>query len=78
MKAYQFNETSGLYEGEFFEDGATLPYLNGVTTIAPREYGAGQVPVFDTEAQQWELLPVAVVRVNVLAVNLRLDRVNAD
>jgi len=62
MKAYQFNETSGLYEGEIFEDDATLPYISGVTTIAPPQYGTGQVPVFDAEAQQWELLPVAIAR----------------
>jgi hypothetical protein len=69
MKAYQFNETSGLYEGEIFEDGATLPYINGVTTIAPPEYGAGQVPVFDTSAEQWTLLPVSVARQLLLGRN---------
>jgi len=75
MKAYQFNEDTGLYEGEIFADSATLAYVAGVTTVAPPEYGTGQVPVFDCAAQQWELLPVAIARVNVLAVNLGLDRV---
>ena len=69
MKAYQFNEVTGLYEGEIFEDSATLPYINGVTTVAPPEYGTGQVPVFDTEAQQWELLPVSIARQLVLGRN---------
>jgi hypothetical protein len=62
MKVYQFNEDTGLYEGEIFEDSGTLPYVDGVTTIAPPEYGAGQIPVFDCAAQQWELLPVAIAR----------------
>ena len=62
MKAYQFNEDTGLYEGEIFADSATLTYVGGVTTVVPPEYGAGQVPVFDTTAQQWELLPVAIAR----------------
>jgi len=62
MKAYQFNEDTGLYEGEIFAESATLAYTGGVTTIAPPEYGAGQVPVFDTTRQQWELLPVSVAR----------------
>ncbi|SJZ59360.1 hypothetical protein SAMN02745119_01056 [Trichlorobacter thiogenes] len=69
MKAYQFNEATGLYEGEIFEDSATLPYVGGVTTVAPPEYGAGQVPVFDAAAQQWELLPVAIVRQLILGRN---------
>ena len=69
MKAYQFNETSGLYEGEIFEDGATLPYICGVTTTAPPEYGTGQVPVFDAAAQQWELLPVSIARQLLLGRN---------
>lgn len=62
MKAYQFNEDTGLYEGEIFADSVTLAYVGGVTTVAPPEYGSGQVPVFDTTAQQWELLPVAIAR----------------
>jgi len=62
MKAYQFNQTTGLFEGEIFADNATLAYVTGVTTVAPPEHGAGQVPVFDCAAQQWELLPVAIAR----------------
>lgn len=62
MRAYQFNEDTGLYEGEIFEDRDKLVYVRGITTVAPPEYGAAQVPVFDTTAQQWELLQVAVAR----------------
>jgi hypothetical protein len=69
MKAYQFNEDSGLYEGEIFADSATLAYVAGVTTVAPPEYGAGQVPVFDSAAQQWELLSVAIARQLLLGRN---------
>ena len=66
MKAYQFNEDTGLYEGEIFADSATLAYMAGVTTVAPPTYGAGQVPVFDCAAQQWELLPVPIARQRLL------------
>jgi hypothetical protein len=62
MKAYQFNESTGLYEGEIFEERATLPYISGVTTIAPPEHGPGEVPVFDTAVEQWSVLPVSVAR----------------
>jgi len=62
MKAYQFNEDTGLYEGEIFADSATLPYTGGVTTVAPPEYGTGQVPIFNITTQQWELRPVAIAR----------------
>lgn len=62
MKAYQFNEITGLYEGEIFADGATLVHDGSITTIAPPEYCVGQVPVFDTTVQQWELLPISIAR----------------
>ena len=62
MKVYQFNEDTGLYEGEIFADSATLTNMGGVTMIAPPEYPPGQVPVFETTRQQWQLLPVAIAR----------------
>ena len=69
MKAYQFNESTGLYEGEIFEDSATLPYISGVTTVAPPEYGPGEVPVFEATGQQWTVLPVSVARQLLLGRN---------
>lgn len=69
MKAYQFNEYTGLYEGEIFEDGATLAYINGVTTIAQPDYGPGEVPVFEVAGQQWTVLPVSVARQLLLGRN---------
>lgn len=62
MKAYQYNATTGLYEGEIFEDSGTLRYVEGVTTIAPPEHGPGLVPVFDTATQHWELVPLSIAR----------------
>ena len=62
MKAYQFNEITGLYEGEIFADSDSVKYMNDVTVVAPPEYGAGQVPVFETTAQKWKLLPVDIAR----------------
>lgn len=69
MKAYQYNETSGLYEGEIFTDNAAFVYIEGITTIAPPEYEVGQVPVFDATAQSWELLSVSVARLLLLGRN---------
>ena len=66
MKAYQFNESSGLYEGEIYEDSDTVKYISGVTSIAPPEYEAGQVAIFDAARQSWELLPLSIVRQRLL------------
>ncbi len=62
MKFYQFNEDTGLYEGEIFLDGDILPYISGVTTVVPPEYEQGEVPVFEIARQQWIVLPVSVIR----------------
>jgi hypothetical protein len=61
MKAYLFNTDNGLYEGETFEEAGMLQYVEGITTIAPPRYEAGQVPVFDAEHDGWQVLPVSVV-----------------
>jgi hypothetical protein len=38
-----------------------LQYVEGITTIAPPQYEAGQVPVFDTKHNEWKVMPVSVV-----------------
>jgi hypothetical protein len=38
-----------------------LQYVEGITTIAPPRYEAGQVPVFDAEQDGWQVMPVSVV-----------------
>jgi len=62
MKVYQYNMESGVYAGELFEDSGNIQYSEGVTTIMPPPYEAGQVPVFDMTLNRWEVLPVATVR----------------
>jgi hypothetical protein len=69
MKAYQFNEETGLYEGEIFADSATLDYVGGITTVVPPEFGSGEVPVFEATGQQWTVLPVSVARQLLLGRN---------
>lgn len=69
MKAYQYNATTGLFEGEIYTESGTLTYLEGVTTVTPPEYGAGIVPVFDATLQQWELVPLGIARQLLLGRN---------
>jgi hypothetical protein len=61
MKAYLFNKDNGLYLGEIFEEACTLRYVAGVTTIAPPRCEVGQVTVFDSEHDGWQVMPVSVV-----------------
>jgi hypothetical protein len=62
MKTYLFNMENGLYQGETFEEAGMLEYKDGVTVIAPPLYEAGQVPVFDAEQDGWKIMPVSLVR----------------
>ena len=62
MKAYLFNTENGLYEGETFEEPATIVHEDGLTTIPPPDFGHGQVPVFDRQRQSWAVIPVAIAR----------------
>lgn len=71
MKVYLFDPENGLFEGESFEEGDMLEFIEGVTTIAPPPYGAGEVPVFDRERQSWTLMPISAVRE-------LLNRLNAE
>lgn len=62
MKAYLFNTENGLYEGEAFEDADMLQYEEGITPVAPPDYGHGQVPVFDPQKNEWTVIPVSIAR----------------
>lgn len=62
MKAYQYNESTGLFEGAIYAERDTLQYISGITTIAPPEHEEGIVPVFDTTAQRWEQVSLTVAR----------------
>lgn len=60
MKIYLFNLETGIYLGEDFADEAAMKpegYIipPDATSIAPPRNGFGQVPVFNSEDQQWEL-----------------------
>ncbi len=69
MKAYQYNEITGLFEGAIYAERDTLPYIAGITTIAPPEYESGVVAVFDATAQRWELVSLTVARQLLLGRN---------
>lgn len=62
MKAYLFDNKTGLYEGESFEEADMLQSEDGITTIAPPGYGHGQVPVFDRQKNSWVVIPVSIAR----------------
>ena len=62
MKVYLYNEKTGVYEGESFEEADMLQYENGLTTIPPPGYEHGQVPVFDRQNNSWAVIPVTVAR----------------
>ncbi|CAH2032308.1 hypothetical protein [Trichlorobacter ammonificans] len=62
MKVYLFNVENGLYAGETFEDAGMLAEEEGMTTIAPPLHDCSQVPVFNRERQQWELISVGIAR----------------
>jgi hypothetical protein len=62
MKVYQYNSESGVYAGELFEDSGNIQYNEGITTMNPPSYEAGQVPVFDMERKMWNVLPTGTVR----------------
>jgi len=62
MKAYLFNEETGLYEGETFEEAGMLQHEDGITTVPPPDYGHGQVPVFDRREKTWVVIPVTIAK----------------
>ena len=68
MKIYLFNVENGLYQGETFEEAGMLEYVEGVTVVAPPLYEAGQVPVFDDEQNGWKVMPVSLVRDQLLVI----------
>jgi len=62
MKRYLFNPENGVYEGETFDESGIINHEEGITALAPPEYGPGLVPVFDRMACEWLLLPIKEVR----------------
>ena len=62
MKAYLFNEETGLYEGETFVESGKLQCEDSITPIPPPEYGPGQVPVFDRREKTWAVIPVTIAK----------------
>ena len=62
MKIYLFDEKTGVYEGETFEETAMLQHEDGLTTTPPPDYEQGQVPVFDRQKNAWAVIPASVAR----------------
>ena len=55
MRIYFFNQETGVFQGEGFEDEKNLATLEGATTIAPPCYSQGEVPLFDETSRRWTL-----------------------
>jgi hypothetical protein len=62
MKAYLFNEETGLYEGETFVEDGKLQCEDSITPIPPPDYEHGQVPVFDRREKTWAVIPVTIAK----------------
>lgn len=75
MKTYLFNTENGLYAGEIFEDADKLTDDDGMTPVPPPEYEHGQVPVFDRQKNDWEVIPKSVVE-QLLSIKTSLSTEN--
>jgi hypothetical protein len=62
MKRYLFNQESGVYAGETFDERSKINHEEGMTAIAPPDYAHGQVPVFDRQMNSWAVIPVNIAR----------------
>lgn len=56
MKVYCYCPETGVYQGEDFLDEFLVDITEGVTRIAPPKYVCGEVPVFDTSTQCWNVI----------------------
>jgi len=56
VRIYCYCPETGMYQGEDFVDECRLDITEGVTRIAPPIYVCGEVPVFDTSAQCWNII----------------------
>jgi hypothetical protein len=59
VKVYFYSTETGVYQGEDFLDERHLEVIEGVTRIVPPKYVCGEVPVFDTSRQCWNLIKVS-------------------
>lgn len=62
MKVYLYNEKTGVYEGETFEEADMIQYEEGLTVSPPPVCEHGQVPVFDRQKNSWTVIPVNIAR----------------
>lgn len=62
MKLYLYDSTTGIFEGEVFEESHAMGYVEGITNIAPPSYNHGQVAVFNRQKQVWEILATEIAR----------------
>jgi hypothetical protein len=62
MKAYMYDPESGIYQGQVYEDGSLLKYIEGVTTIPPLPYADNEVLAFDGNEQKWIVRTIVEMR----------------
>ena len=63
MRVYCYCPETGVYQGEDFMDECQLDYTEGVTKIAPPQYARGEVPIFDTLLQRWNVIKLAGIKI---------------
>jgi hypothetical protein len=56
MKLYTFDTETGIYQGQDFGAESDININDGITGLAPPEYGHGQTPVYDFVHQHWDLV----------------------
>lgn len=59
VRVYCFCPATGVYQGEDFLDECQLESTEGITSIAPPNYVRGEVPVFYSAAQRWEVMKLS-------------------
>lgn len=62
MRVYLYNVKTGVFEGETFEEAATLQHGEGLTASPPPDYEQGQIPVFDRQKNTWAVIPASIAR----------------
>jgi len=53
MKVYFFDCDTGVYQGEGFEDEKLIDRVEGITTVTPPPYCKGEIPVYNSETNEW-------------------------
>jgi len=62
VRVYYFCMETGVYQGAGFQDDDVFDESDGTTTVAPPDYGNGEIPVYDAVVARWDICTIAWVR----------------